>query len=62
MVDDYQTQFGEGSTAESASNLNLCHRVRMIQHVICVCMYNNIYKKKFFGNGKYMLFKDERHL
>lgn len=34
MVDDYQTQFGEGSKTESASNLNLCRRVSMIQHAI----------------------------
>lgn len=42
MVDDYQTQHGEGNKTESASNLSLCHRVGMIQMFLC--------------DGKYRLF------
>lgn len=42
MVDDYQTQHGEGSKTESPSNPSLCHRVSMIQMSLC--------------GGKYRLF------
>ncbi len=35
MVDDYQTQHGEGNETESVSNRSLCHRVSMIQMFLC---------------------------
>lgn len=42
MVDDYQTQHGEGNETESTSNLSLCHRVSVIQCMWCFCEMENI--------------------
>lgn len=57
MVDDYQTQHGEGSKTESPSNPSLCHRVSMIQMSLCdgkyrlfwVYFQNTLVSKKFIS-------------